>query len=1238
MTNGARLSTVIAFCLAMVAVDPTAHAAQKTFTGNVSSDWFNGDNWNPAGAPAPGDDVVLGSGTLDLSGGSATVATYTHNNGTLTGSGTLTVTGLMTWERGVIRGSGILNANGGIAMAALSSLTITDTRTLNNAAIATWTGPGNFSLGGNTVFNNLNGATFEIRTAADMGSGTFNNMGTVTKELGSGDGVTGISSLLVDSGTMTVISGTLSLSGAGTHDGTVNVQAGASFNFAGGTHTVGGSMSSTDMIGFNAGTITFESGSTYDVGEQTVISGSTVTFEGGATVDLSDTLVIEGGSLNLSSGTNFTVATYEHANGTLTGSDNLTVTGPMTWERGVIRGTGVLNANGGIAMAALATITLTDTRTLNNAGTATWNGPGAFSLGGNAILNNLESGTFRIQTAADMGSGTFNNMGTMTKELGSGDGVTSLSSFLSNSGTITIISGALSLSGSGMHDGPLAVQPAAGFNFAGGTHTVTDAITSADTIGFSSGTITFESGSTYSVGEVTLISGSNVTFEAGADVSLSDTLMIEGGSLNLSSGTDFIVATYVHSNGTLTGSDDLTVTGPMTWARGILRGTGVVNANGGLALTALTTVTLTDTRTLNNADEATWDGPGNFSLGGNAIFNNLEGATFEIQTAADMGSGTFNNMGAVSKLAGSGDGVTGISSFVSNMGAIVVTSGTLNVTGGGVHSGTLNVETGGAFAFMGGTHTVTGSVISPDTIGFNGGSITFESGATYAVGEETVIDSSSVIFEPGSNVALSDTLEINGASLDLSSGTDPGVATYTHANGTLTGSDDLTVTGAMTWERGVIRGTGTLNANGSVAMTALAAVTLTDTRTFNNGGVATWSGPGDFSLGGNAIFNNLPGSQFRIQTPADMGSGTLNNMGTMTKEVGGGDGVTGVSSAIFNSGIIEIPSGSLSLTGSYTQTAGALRLNGGSLQSNRLLQINGGALEGAGIVTANVAIEQNGIASPGLSAGSLRITGNYTQDDDGAYAVEIGGPVAGSGFDLLEITGPAALGGAIGADLIDGFEPTVGQAFQVMTFASRAGDFDEESGLVVGGGFGFRKVLGEADVTLQYVQEICDDTQDNDADGRVDCMDPKCADVSFCLMSPTPTATPTVTPTNTATSTSSPTSTATAVPTPSSTETAPPTPTATEGDAPTATPTPSVTATPTIDCVGDCQGDRVVTVDEIIIGVSIALGTVSVDQCPVFDFNGDRAVTVEEIITAVRQALEGCPDLTPMPVLGASRT
>ena len=60
-------------------------------------------------------------------------------------------------------------------------------------------------------------------------------------------------------------------------------------------------------------------------------------------------------------------------------------------------------------------------------------------------------------------------------------------------------------------------------------------------------------------------------------------------------------------------------------------------------------------------------------------------------------------------------------------------------------------------------------------------------------------------------------------------------------------------------------------------------------------------------------------------------------------------------------------------------------------------------------------------------------------------------------------------------------------------------------------------------------------------------------------------------------------------------------------------------------CSGDCNGDRQVSVDELIHGVSIALGTLGADTCPSFDGNRDQAVTVDELLSAVGMALSGCP-------------
>lgn len=60
-------------------------------------------------------------------------------------------------------------------------------------------------------------------------------------------------------------------------------------------------------------------------------------------------------------------------------------------------------------------------------------------------------------------------------------------------------------------------------------------------------------------------------------------------------------------------------------------------------------------------------------------------------------------------------------------------------------------------------------------------------------------------------------------------------------------------------------------------------------------------------------------------------------------------------------------------------------------------------------------------------------------------------------------------------------------------------------------------------------------------------------------------------------------------------------------------------------CVGDCNSDGEVTVDEIITGVNIALGTASVANCLAFDNNADGQITVDEILTGVTNALTGCP-------------
>jgi len=70
-----------------------------------------------------------------------------------------------------------------------------------------------------------------------------------------------------------------------------------------------------------------------------------------------------------------------------------------------------------------------------------------------------------------------------------------------------------------------------------------------------------------------------------------------------------------------------------------------------------------------------------------------------------------------------------------------------------------------------------------------------------------------------------------------------------------------------------------------------------------------------------------------------------------------------------------------------------------------------------------------------------------------------------------------------------------------------------------------------------------------------------------------------------------------------------------------------------LPCVGDCDGDGMVSISELIRGVNISLGSADLSTCPEFDSSGDGMVAINELIQAVNAALQGCvndqPTATP---------
>jgi Cys-rich repeat protein len=60
-------------------------------------------------------------------------------------------------------------------------------------------------------------------------------------------------------------------------------------------------------------------------------------------------------------------------------------------------------------------------------------------------------------------------------------------------------------------------------------------------------------------------------------------------------------------------------------------------------------------------------------------------------------------------------------------------------------------------------------------------------------------------------------------------------------------------------------------------------------------------------------------------------------------------------------------------------------------------------------------------------------------------------------------------------------------------------------------------------------------------------------------------------------------------------------------------------------CVGDCNNNGMVAINELVLGVNIALDSQSIDACPAFDCQGTGMVPINCLIQGVNNALDKCP-------------
>ncbi|NBV87691.1 MAG: hypothetical protein EBS01_15790, partial [Verrucomicrobia bacterium] len=123
-----------------------------------------------------------------------------------------------------------------------------------------------------------------------------------------------------------------------------------------------------------------------------------------------------------------------------------------------------------------------------------------------------------------------------------------------------------------------------------------------------------------------------------------------------------------------------------------------------------------------------------------------------------------------------------------------------------------------------------------------------------------------------------------------------------------------------------------------------------------------------------------------------------------------------------------------------------------------LTVLPGSTLSGSG--SYGVLVVNDGAISPGHSPG-FQDYAAYSQTAKGLLHMELAGTSAGTLYDQIRVTGAASLDGTLEIALLNGFTPSAGQTFDILTFGSATGKFSQVTGLA-----GF----GDGSVQLELVE------------------------------------------------------------------------------------------------------------------------------------------------------------------------
>ena len=941
--------------------------------------------------------VNLAAGSTAMVGG-GTVGTVTLNGGgnTLSSGTTLTTGGIAvngtgnTLVSGTIVGDTVLNNGAGL----------TDNATLN----------GSINVGGGTL-----GGTGSVSGTVTLGSGGAVNLengsiGTLT----TGGIVTGsasvASSLFFDIGSTLgsndkiLDSGTLTLNASG--GTTINIgNATGTTSLADGTYTLVSAAGVTgNLANINLGTTTLDG---------KVLS---ISLDG----DLLDLTV---GTSNVTVGTNYTVVTTAGADRIMSGQSTTLLTTITN------TGSGPADALDYTGLGAGVSGSTTNGGPLANGGASGSNTGQTFTgttTGAQTISPTVGSATNDSLGTAVMGTATGTTIDVLANRTESATAVdlgrvmvgqttnsqnTTISSITGQDDSLTRITlGAGSQAATGVTNGTVTLGSGAAYQFGGAndaTNSTTRSVTgSFTTAGVQSGTAVITPAGEGLTGEAVNPIDISYTADAVNKRTVTDGAATDLGTLHASS-----VVNVTSSDFTTTGSNATTTSVQ------VAAGTGVADSHGVALSGAATTFdgsTTSDSRTFGGTISGSGAISGIFDLGVTTLENGGAGLT---------GEGTYGSV-AVGYTATvySGHGVyvgTGGGSY-----GTIAAHPNFSVAGGapGLDSNFTTTDTatfGNSIGATSATVTLDGDNPSLNAITFDntlGGSYTLAQGTSGMFKLNAGTGGTARINNTAGNDTISAPIELDSA------------AAIAVANG-----DTLILSGPLSESGGpqslAVNGPGTTVFSG--ANTYSGGTTLSSGTLDITGSGTLGASTGSLTVQGGIL--DLGGTSQTVGAVDITGASTLQN-GTL-------NGASFTDSA--TSGTVDITANLAGAGGLDKSGAGVLALNGTNSYHGDTAISGGTVLVGnlSAFGTGNVSMS-NGTLETGNGVHQINVAGNYTQSG-GTLVLNVTGHMPGvdPGYEFLNVTGTANLGGALMVDVSAPYIPANGDRFTFVQAGAITGGF-----------------------------------------------------------------------------------------------------------------------------------------------------------------------------------------------------